>query len=63
VKSNFAKDETKGIFVWFRAGGYKDMSSILADRYIEPSFMSTNAGGGVSCGASANEYSCAKEPK
>jgi hypothetical protein len=29
---------------------------------IEPSHMRPNAGGGGSCGVSANEYSCTQEP-
>jgi hypothetical protein len=33
-------------------GGYKEMSSILADHSAL-----------VSCGVSANEYSCTQEPK
>jgi hypothetical protein len=46
----------------YRAGGYKEMSSIFADQYkaIQPSYMSPNAaegGGGVA--RSPNEYSCA----
>ncbi len=36
------------------------MSSILADRYIAPPYMSPNAEDkGRGCGVSANKYSCA----
>ncbi len=42
-------------------GGYKEMSSIVADQPIAPSYTSPNAGGrGVGvAGVPANEYSCA----
>ncbi len=40
--------------VVLKAGGLKEMLSILADQYMyEP------RGGGGGCGVSANEYSCA----
>ncbi len=44
------------------AGGYKEMSSVLADHAVAPSYMSPNARGGGSCRVSANDYSCTQEP-
>ncbi len=42
----------------YAAAGLKEMSSIFADQYIAPSYMSPNAGvGGGGSGVSANEYS------
>ncbi len=40
------------------AGGYKEMSSILANQK-RPRTSSPNAEGWGDCGVSANEYSCA----
>ncbi len=40
-------------------GGYKEMSSILADQQRPWLYLSPNAGRGGSCGLSANENSCA----
>jgi hypothetical protein len=45
-----------------RPGGYKEMSSILADKY-RSSFYEPKCGGGGSSVVSANEYSCTQEPK
>ncbi len=44
------------------SGGYKEMSSILADQY-RPRLWAQTRGRGGGYGVSANEYSCTQEPK
>jgi hypothetical protein len=57
-----ASVEDGAVYVSSHPGGYKEMSSILADQK-RPRKWAQIWGEGGSCGVLANEYSCTQEPK